>query len=68
MITILATRTSQTIELYLDGVFSAKAVADLTVVKDQYELLAVLVKDKVVENNFYFVAFPSNGFRTKHIT
>ena len=68
MITILATRTSQTIELYLDGVFSAKAVGDLTVVKDQYELLAVLVKDKVIENDFYFVAFPSNGFRTKHIT
>ena len=64
MITILATRTSQTIELYLDGVFSAKAVGDLTVVKDQYELLAVLVKDKVIENDFYFVAFPSNGFRT----
>ena len=64
MITILTTRTSQAIELYVDGVFSAKAVGDLTVVKDQYELLAVLVEDKIVDNNVYFVASSSNGFRT----
>ena len=64
MITILATRASQAIELYLDGVFSTKAVGDLTVVKDQYELLAVLVEDKIVDNNVYFVASSSNGFRT----
>ena len=64
MITILATRSSQTIELYLDGVFSAGAVGDLTVVKDQHKLLAVHVEDKNVDNNVYFVASSSNGFRT----
>jgi len=64
LITILATRSSQTIELYLDGVFSAGAVGDLTVVKDQHKLLAVHVEDKNVDNNVYFVASSSNGFRT----
>ena len=64
MITILATRTSQTIELYLDGVFSARAVGDLTLVTDQYQLLAVLVEDENVDKNVYFVASSSNGFRT----
>ena len=64
MITIFATRASQTIELYLDGVFSAKAVGDLTVVKDQHELLAMLVKDEIVDNNVFFVGSSSNGFRT----
>lgn len=64
MITILATRAGQAIELYLDGVFSSKAVGDLTVVKDQHEQLAVLVEDKIVDKNVYFVASSSNGFRT----
>ena len=64
MITILATRISQTIELYLDGVFSGKGVGDLTLVTDQYQLLAVLVEDDNVNENVFFVASSSNGFRT----
>ena len=64
MITILAARLSQTIELYLDGVFSAKAAGELTVVKAQHELLAVYVKDKSVDADVFFVASSSNGVGT----
>ena len=43
---------------------SGKAVGDLTVVRDQYELLAVNVEDEIVYNKVNFVASSSNGFRT----
>jgi len=53
------------VELYLDGVFTTKASGSLTVVKDQHQLLAVHVEDKIVESaNVYFVASSSNGVRT----
>ena len=64
MITILATKSSQTIELYLDGVSTAKAVGSLTVVKDQHQLLAVHVEDKTVDGDVFFVASSGNGVRT----
>ena len=67
MITILATGSSQPIELYLDGVFSSKAVGDLTVVKDQHELLAVYVKGKSADADVFFVASSSNGVRTNRL-
>ena len=64
MITILGKTWSQTIELYLDGVFSTIGVRDLTVVTDQHELLAVHVKDKSVNTYVSFVASSNNGVRT----
>ena len=53
-----------TIELYLDGVFTTKSVGSLTVVKDQHQLLAVHVEDKIGDDEVYFVASSSNGVRT----
>ena len=53
-----------TIELYLDGVFTTKAVGSLTVVKEQHQLLAVQVEDKIAQEDVFFVASSSNGVRT----
>ena len=53
-----------TVELYLDGVFTTKAVGTITVVKDQHQLLAVHVEDEIVDADAFFVASSSNGART----
>ena len=64
MITILATNQRMTVELYLDGVFTTKAVGSLTVVKDQDQLQAVHVEDKIGDADVFFVASSRNGVRT----
>ena len=64
MITILGNNLKMTVELYLDGIFTTKAVGSLTVVKDQHQLLAVHVEDKIVDADVFFVASSRNGVRT----
>ena len=64
MTAIYASTKSQTISLYLDGVFTARADDSLTVVKDQHELQAIHVEDPSVDAEVYFLSSSSNGVRT----
>ena len=64
LIAIYASQESQTISLYLDGVFTARADDSLTVVTDQHELQAIHVEDPSVDANVQFLSSSSNGIRT----
>ena len=64
LIAVYASQASQTISLYLDGVFTAKADLSLTVVKDQHELQAIHVEDSSVGAVVFFLSSSSNGVRT----
>ena len=64
MIAILASSQAQTISLYLDGVFTAKADHILTVVRDQHELQAIHVEDPSPGEDVYFLSSSSKGVRT----
>ena len=64
LIVIRASTPSQTISLYLDGVFTAEADDSLTVVKDQHELQAIHVEDPSVNVDAFFLSSSSNGART----
>jgi len=64
LIAISASSPAQTISLYLDGVFTAKADHVLTVVRDQHELQAIHVEDPSVGVDVYFLSSSSNGVRT----
>ena len=63
MIAILGARPTHNITLYLDGVFIAKAVGSLTVIKHQHKLQAVQVEDGPLFD-VTFLASSSNGVRT----
>ena len=64
MIAIYASHASQTIRLYLDGVFTAEADNSLTVVKDQHKLQAIYVVDPSVDVDAFVLSSSSNGIRT----
>ena len=64
MIAIYALTENQTISLYLDGVFTARANDSLTVVKDQHERQAIHVEDPSADAEVYFLSSSSNGART----
>ena len=64
LIAVYASQASQSISLYLDGVFTAKADLSLTVVKDQHELQAIHVEDSSVGADVFFLSSSSNGVRT----
>ena len=64
MIAIYASHASQTIRLYLDGVFTAEADDSLTVVKDQHKLQAIYVVDPSVDVDAFVLSSSSNGIRT----
>ena len=55
---------TQSIRLYLDGVFTAEANDALTLVKDQHKLQAVHVEDSAPSNDALFLSSSSNGIRT----
>ena len=57
---------NQTISLYLDGAFTARADDSLTVVKDQHELQAIHVEDPSADAEVYFLSSSSNGVRTNN--
>ena len=61
---IYALQDRQTISLYLDGVFTARADESLTVVKDWHELQAIHVEDPSIGADVYFLSSSSNGIRT----
>lgn len=61
---IYASQVKQTISLYLDGVFTARANDSLTVVKDWHELQAIHVEDPSIVADVYFLSSSSNGIRT----
>lgn len=61
---IYASQVRQTISLYLDGVFTARANDSLTVVKDWHELQAIHVEDPSIVADVYFLSSSSNGIRT----
>ena len=61
---IYALQDRQTISLYLDGVFTARADDSLTVVKDWHELQAIHVEDPSIGADVYFLSSSSNGIRT----
>ncbi|XP_078361488.1 uncharacterized protein LOC144645823 [Oculina patagonica] len=66
LISILGYYPTHTISLYLDGVFTEKAVGSMTIVKDQHNLQAVQVEDSPVTYVF-FLASSSNGVRTNQL-
>ncbi|XP_078362112.1 uncharacterized protein LOC144646406 isoform X2 [Oculina patagonica] len=63
LISILGNEATLEITLYLDGVFTTKAVGSLTLVKDQHDLQAVQVEDSSASDAL-FLASTSNGIIT----
>lgn len=63
LIAILAEGTRNNISLYVDGVFTAKAVGKLSLIQHQHKLQAVQV-DGNSDDDVFFLASSSNGVRT----